>query len=93
MPGDRSARVSLVSGFHAAGLQQMNGPGLEAKPEMGIQIMHCWIEGAEERATEFLAVEDRHKWVMAEAYFYICFLLQHHDPASEEVVVPLCASR
>jgi hypothetical protein len=72
---------------------------------IGIEIMHCLLEGVEARARGPVVVDERHKWVMAGAYFCICFvlslrspeglmadlegLLKYHDPTSDEVVVPL----
>jgi hypothetical protein len=72
---------------------------------IGIEIMHLLLERVEERAREAVQIDDRHKWVMAGGYFCVCFvlslrspeglmadlegLLEHHDPTSEEVVVPL----
>jgi hypothetical protein len=72
---------------------------------ISIQIMHCLLDGIENKARGAESVEERQRWVMAGGYFCICFvfslrspeglmadlegLLQHHDPTSEEVVVPL----
>ena len=47
---------------------------------IGIQIMHRLLEEVEQRAKESLSVEDRHKWVMAGAYFCICFVLSLRSP-------------
>ncbi|KAI2492689.1 hypothetical protein MHU86_21874 [Fragilaria crotonensis] len=72
---------------------------------IGIKIMHCLLERVEERARQVEGVEDRHKWVMAGAYFCVCFvlslrspeglmadlegLLQHCNLGADEVIIPL----
>ncbi|KAI2489750.1 hypothetical protein MHU86_24838 [Fragilaria crotonensis] len=72
---------------------------------IGIQIVHLLLQRVEERARAAPTVEERHTWVMAGGYYCICFvlslrspeglmadlegLLRFHDPASDEVVVPL----
>ena len=87
------------------GCSKRMGQDWRPNQAIGIQIMHRLLDGVEKKAREASSVEDRHKWVMAGAYFCICFvlslrspeglmadlegLLRYHDPSSEEVVVPL----
>ena len=87
------------------GCSKRMGQDWRPNQAIGIDIMHLLLERVEERAMGAEQVEDRHKWVMAGGYFCICFvlslrspeglmadlegLLEHHDPTSDEVVVPL----
>jgi hypothetical protein len=87
------------------GCSKRMGQDWRPNQAIGIQMMHRLLQGVEDRARDSISVEDRHKWVMAGAYFCICFvlsfrspeglmadlkgLLKHRDPESDKVVVPL----
>jgi hypothetical protein len=87
------------------GCSKRMGQDWRPNQAIGIRIMHLLLERVEERARLADEVEDRHKWVMAGAYFCVCFvlslrspeglmadlegLLHHYDPESNEVIVPL----
>lgn len=87
------------------GCSKRMGQDWRPNQAISVQIMHCLLEGVENKARIAETGEDRQKWVMAGAYFCICFvlslrspeglmadlegLLQHNDPTSDEVVVPL----
>ena len=87
------------------GCSKRMGQDWRPNQAIGIQIMHLLLEGVEEKARGAEEMEERHRWVMAGAYFCICFvlslrspeglmadlegLLKYHDVSSEEVVVPL----
>ena len=87
------------------GCSKRMGQDWRPNQAIGVQIMHLLLEGVEDKARGASAVEERHKWVMAGAYFCICFvlslrspeglmadlegLIQYHNPTANEVVVPL----
>jgi hypothetical protein len=87
------------------GCSRRMGQDWRPNQAISVQIMHCLLEGAENKAMTAGTEESRHKWVMAGGYFCICFvlslrspeglmadlegMLQHFDQNSEEVVVPL----
>lgn len=87
------------------GCSKRMGQDWRPNQAIAIEIMHCLLDGVETRARGAASVDERHKWVLAGAYFCICFvlslrspeglmadlegLLKYHNAASDEVVVPL----
>ncbi|KAI2491132.1 hypothetical protein MHU86_23418 [Fragilaria crotonensis] len=87
------------------GCSKRMGQDWRPNQAISVAIMHLLLERVEERARIAGLSDDRHKWVMAGAYFCICFvlslrspeglmadlegLLQFHDSDSDEVIVPL----
>ena len=87
------------------GCSKRMGQDWRPNQAISVAIMHHLLNGVEDRARRVVETVDRHKWVMAGAYFCICFvlslrspeglmadlegLLRYYDETADEVVVPL----
>ena len=101
----RDACGSLWFQRFTMGCKKRMGQDWRPNQAISIELMHELLRRTEERARQAGTGLDRQKWILAGGYFCICFvlslrspeglmadlegLIDHHDDACNEVVIPL----
>ena len=62
------------------GCSKRMGQDWRPNQAISVAIMHHLLNGVEDRARRAVETVDGHKWVMAGAYFCICFVLSLRSP-------------